>query len=53
MSLTSKFSKLDPKVLYLLVFIVVAAPLIRPIQLPILVSQYTQLFYNQIDSLKP
>ena len=53
MSLTSRFSKLDPKVLYLLVFIVVAAPLIRPIQLPILVSQYTQLFYNQVDSLKP
>ncbi len=53
MSLISKFRTIDPKILYLLVFIVVGAPLLRPINLPIGVSQYTQLFYDQVEALKP
>jgi hypothetical protein len=53
MSLISRFRTIDPKVLYLLVLIVVGAPLIRPINLPIGASRYTQLFYDQVESLKP
>jgi len=48
-----KLRAIDPKVVYLLLFIVLAVPLIRPIGLPIEVSMYAQRFYNQVEALKP
>ena len=53
MSMLSRFQKMNPKVLYLLVLVVVGLPLIRPINLPIGVSRYTELFHSQVESLKP
>jgi hypothetical protein len=43
----------DRRIIYLLIFIVVIAPLLSPFILPITVSPDTQDFYNVIDKLGP
>jgi len=45
--------ELDPRLMYLLLFIVVGAPLIRPLGLPLPITEPVLALYNKIESLPP
>lgn len=47
------FLEFDRRMIYLMIFILVLAPLLQPFLLPIQVSADTQLYYNNLNNLKP
>lgn len=51
--LWTKLTSVDPRVIYLLLVVVILAPLIRPIGMPIKITPQVQTFYRTIDALKP
>jgi hypothetical protein len=53
MSLFEKLEKVDQRVIYLLLFLLVALPLIRPLGLPIAMSPMTVAFFEGVDKIKP
>jgi len=49
-----RLQEVDPRILYLLMFIVISIPLLRPIGLPISISQETKSLYDFIEkNVKP
>ncbi|MCS7385177.1 MAG: hypothetical protein NDF55_00360 [archaeon GB-1867-005] len=44
-----KLQEIDPRILYLLMFIVVSVPLLKPIRLPISISPETKTLYDFIE----
>jgi len=53
MSFFDKLEKVDPRLMYVLLFIVVALPLVRPFGLPISMSPMTVAFYDTVEKIKP
>ncbi len=53
MSFFDKLEKLDRRIIFVLVFLVVAYPLLWPLKLPIPISPMSQAFYDQAEQLKP
>jgi len=51
-NLLKKMATYDKRWVYLVLFILVLAPLVRPIGMPIAVSELTRNYYNQIMKLK-
>ena len=43
----------DRRILYLLMAVVLLVPLVRPVGLPISISDYTRVVYDQIEKLQP
>ena len=43
----------DRRILYLLMGFVLLVPLVKPMGLPISVSEYTENVYNEIEKLSP
>lgn len=43
----------DRRILYLLIGFVLLVPLVKPMGLPISVSEYTENVYNEIEKLSP
>ena len=52
MSFFDKLEKLDRRAIFVLVFLLVALPLVRPLGLPIPISPMTQAFYDTVELLK-
>lgn len=48
-----RVERVDPRILFILLFLAVALPLIRPIGLPIAMSPMTSAFFKEVDGLKP
>jgi hypothetical protein len=53
MSFFDKLEKVDPRFIYVLLFIIVALPLVRPLGLPISMSPMTVAFYDTVERIKP
>lgn len=53
MKLTERLEKLDRRIIFLIIFIAVAGPLIIPLGLKIEVSEPVQMFYDSIENLLP
>jgi hypothetical protein len=53
MSFFEKLEKMDPRVVYVLVFLVITFPLVRPLGLPISMSPMTTAFYDTVEKIKP
>ncbi|MFH0848887.1 MAG: hypothetical protein V1857_05245 [archaeon] len=53
MSLFDKLESVDRRAIFVLVFLVVAFPLVYPIGMPIPISPMTQAFYDAVEKLKP
>jgi len=53
MSLLEKLEKTDQRVIYILLFLLVAFPLVRPLGLPIAMSPMTTAFFEGVDQVKP
>lgn len=53
MGFWDKFLKIDRRWLFLLVFIVVLIPLIKPLRLPTFITKPSQDLYNYIDNIEP
>lgn len=53
MSQWEKILKIDPRVIYLVMLLAVALPLIRPIGLPMAIVDTTVQAYEEIDKLQP
>ncbi len=53
MSFFDSMQQIDRRWLYLLIFLAVAIPVIRPIGLPITICKETEGFYDQIEALQP
>lgn len=53
MSFWDRMQKIDRRWLYLLLFLAVAVPVIRPMGLPISIVKETQGFYDAIEALNP
>ncbi len=51
MDLWQKLQRVDRRVIYTLIFISVALPIIWPLQLPTAVTPETQAFYNAVDAI--
>jgi len=51
MSLLKKLMEIDNRILYLLMFVAIIVPMLKPIGLPIPISQYTAEVYNKIEDL--
>jgi uncharacterized membrane protein len=51
-SIYQLLTEYDRRIIYLLIFILVLAPLMQPFILPIQVSSDTQLYYDQLNGLK-
>ncbi len=51
MNLFERFAKIDPRIMYAVVLLVVAIPLINPFGLPMMVMDASHEFYSLIDSL--
>jgi len=52
MSLIERLGRVDSRIIYTLLIIALIWPLMRPIGLPISVSNYTRITYEAIDALK-
>jgi hypothetical protein len=52
MSFFDKLDKVDPRLIYILVFLIVSLPLIRPLGLPISMSPMTIAFYDAVEKVK-
>jgi hypothetical protein len=48
-----KLEKVDPRLIYILVFLVVTLPLLRPLGLPISMSPMTVAFYDTLEKVRP
>jgi len=53
MSFFDKLQNVDRRVIFLVTFLIVALPLVRPIGLPIPIGPMTQAFYDTVEKLKP
>lgn len=53
MSLFDKLEAVDRRAIFVLVFLVVAFPLLSPLNLPIPISPMTQAFYDAVEKLRP
>ncbi len=53
MSFFDKLEKVDVRYIYVLLFIIVALPLLRPIGMPISMSPMTVAFYDTVEKVKP
>jgi len=53
MGFWDKFLKIDRRWLFLLVFIVVLIPLIKPLRLPTFITKPSQDMYNAVDKIEP
>jgi len=53
MSFFDKLEKVDPRAIYILLFVIVTVPLIRPLGLPLSMSPMTTSFHETIEKLKP
>ena len=53
MSFFDKLEKVDPRIIYMLLFLVVSLPLVRPLGLPISLSPMTTAFYDTVEKVKP
>jgi len=52
MSLFERLEKVDVRAIYLLLFLVISLPLIKPIGMPITTSQMTIAYYDVVEKLK-
>jgi hypothetical protein len=50
-NLLERFAKIDPRIIYALVLLVVAIPLINPFGLPMMIMNPSREFYNVIENL--
>jgi hypothetical protein len=53
MSLWDRLENIDSRIIYSLVFIVLAIPIIQPVGLPLKISPLTQEAYDIIDTMPP
>ncbi len=53
MSFLGKLEKVDPRAMYVLLFLVISLPLIRPLGLPISMSPMTTAYYDVVEKVKP
>ena len=53
LSFFDKLEKVDPRIIYMLLFVVVAFPLLRPLGLPMSMSPMTVSVYDVVDKIKP
>ncbi len=53
MKLTERLERIDRRVIFLIIFLAVAGPLIMPIGLKIEVSEPVQIFYDAVNDLLP
>ncbi len=53
MSLWEKISKTDPRIIYLLMLIGIAIPLIKPLGLPLVVVNTTKQAFQEVEKLNP
>lgn len=53
MSFLGKLEKVDPRAIYVLLFLVISIPLIRPLGLPISMSPMTIAYHDVVEKLKP
>ena len=52
-SIIDRIDNINPQIIYIILFILVALPLVRPFGLPVPVTQYTRDVYNLIEELPP
>lgn len=52
-SFIDRIENINPQIIYILLFILVAYPLLRPFGLPVPITQYTLDVYNEIENLPP
>lgn len=48
-----RVKNINPRIIYVLILLVIAVPLIRPFGLPMMIMQPSKDFYNVVESLKP
>lgn len=53
MNIFERLQKIDRRIIYLLLLVVCAVPLVRPIGLPVLISDRTRAVYDIIEELDP
>ncbi len=51
MNLFERFTRIDPRIIYVVILLVVAIPLINPFGLPMMIMKPSREFYNVIDNL--
>ncbi|QOR34802.1 hypothetical protein IMX26_15275 [Clostridium sp. 'deep sea'] len=44
---------IDRRIIYILVFLAIAIPMLKPVGLPFSINESTQNFFNEVDALKP
>ncbi len=52
MNLLNKFTHMDSRILYIVIFLVVVVPLVRPLGIPIEVTRPTQSFVDAVENLQ-
>lgn len=52
-SLSRMLAEIDPRVIYLLLFIIVALPILRPVAMPLSVSPDTKEYYKVLSTVGP
>ncbi|HHW17749.1 MAG TPA: hypothetical protein GXX30_02455 [Firmicutes bacterium] len=53
MEVLERIKSINPRIIYVLILVVIAIPLIKPFGLPMMVMQPSKDFYNVVESLKP
>ena len=53
MSIWERFERINPRYIFLLMFIVLILPMIRPIGLPVYITPLTQALYDWVEELPP
>lgn len=52
-SIIDRLDNLNPQIIYIILFFLVAFPLLRPFGLPVPITQYTRDVYNLVEDLPP